>query len=88
VCCEPEIESLSSQLEREPGHDPYPSTTIRLSRKFKGQVQNLAKAHGMSMNAFIVCALDAYCVQKSSHSLADLDPDFVAYLQRSNGRSD
>lgn len=78
-------ESLRNQLKRSETVDRYPPTTIRLSRAFKDEVRGMAVAHRMSMNAFIVLALDDYLVRHRRPPLAETDPEFIAFLRREKG---
>lgn len=74
--------SAVDRLRRCGSGEAYPSSTIRLSSKYRQEVDAMAKAMGLSLNAFIAIALDEFMQRKGRRPLEEIDPEFVNYLSR------
>ena len=84
-------EGLLNRLTRSPassrvGKASIREVRLRLPKSAIDEIQLLATAEGLSMNALVAAFIDAGLTARGRKSLLELAPDFADYLTRSRDR--
>ncbi|MEE2950939.1 Ribbon-helix-helix protein, copG family [Fulvimarina manganoxydans] len=57
------------------------ATTIRVSQKILGKVDEEAGVEGLSRNELIVLLLDEFLRSRTGEGIEEIDPDFATFLK-------